>query len=81
MDVRKLLPKNPCSIAAAASLLADSDMLKPEITPEGAEWMSNPELKKAGVWDGYAFSLGWWGTDGEEMRYGIDAGRANASRA
>lgn len=80
MDVRKLLPKNPCSIAAAASLLADSDMLKPEITPEGAEWMSNSELKKAGVWDGYAFSLGWWGKDGEEMRYGIDAGRANACR-
>jgi hypothetical protein len=64
MDTRKVLPKNPASIAAATSLIAaESRMLSKESLPEGAQWYSDTELKVKRVWDGAFFRLGWWDGD------------------
>lgn len=80
MDTRCVLPKNPCSIAAVTSLLADAEFLrKDECVPEGSEWSSSiEELRRRGVFDGYMFSLGWWvREDAPGGRvFGIDVGRA-----
>ncbi|GME65591.1 hypothetical protein GTA08_BOTSDO12789 [Neofusicoccum parvum] len=85
MDTRRLLPKNPAPIAAGASLLAGkAEMLRPDLLPKGAQWCSDSELEKRGVWDGFVFSLGWWnsgshGADGgESKRFGIDIGKADS---
>jgi hypothetical protein len=40
------------------TLLAGSEICSRNVVPEGAEWMSNKELKKAGYFEGYLFSLG-----------------------
>ncbi|KAF2146580.1 uncharacterized protein K452DRAFT_314831 [Aplosporella prunicola CBS 121167] len=77
MDTRKLLPKNPCSIAAVASLLAGSDLMTSNIIPSGSEWMSDRELEKK-VFKGLLFRLGWWQDEDEPgvSRFGIDIGKA-----
>lgn len=65
MDTRKVLPKNPASIAAGASLIAgDARMIRSDILPEGAQWYSDTELNAKKVWDGLFFRLGWWDNDG-----------------
>lgn len=76
LRTRGILPKNPCTIAAMTSLIADSEMLA--LIPEGAEWWDAVEMDKQGLFDGYLFSLGWWqsGSDSQSKRYGIDIGRA-----
>lgn len=88
LDTRQVLPKNPCSIAAVASLLAGSSLLAS--IPEGAEWMSEKQLRDKGVFEDTVFSMGWWGgdessgSDGERRstsvgtgrRFGIDVGSA-----
>ena len=68
MDTRRLLPNNPSNITAVASLLKGSDMLD-VIRREGRQ----PGQHES--WDGYFFSLGWWGS-GSSRRYGIDIGKA-----
>lgn len=75
----KVIPLNPCSIAASAALLAGSRMLKPRsgIFPPGSEWHSNREQPKwARFYQEQTFSLKWWRTITEsgsaQMRYGID---------
>ena len=70
MDTREVLPKNPLSIAAAASLLADSYILGSGTTtcherstgmiPSGSEWCNDRQLKQRGVFQGRTFTLGWW---------------------
>jgi hypothetical protein len=79
-NIRNSLPHDPCSIAGVASLLAGSEMCSESIgslIPDGAEWMSDKELKQHNVWQGWLFSLGWWDWRwGEKRRYGIDIGRA-----
>lgn len=60
MRTRRVLPKDPCSIAAAASLLHNSRMLGRDIIPEGAEWCDDKELKKRGIFQGRTFTMGWW---------------------
>lgn len=72
---RRVLPKNPMSIGAVLSLLAGAEMLSEKVIPLGTEWLSDKEMRARGVFDGYVFSLGWWGLEGDE-RYGIDIGRA-----
>ncbi|KAL1651426.1 hypothetical protein SLS58_000766 [Diplodia intermedia] len=91
LDTKKVLPKNPCSVAAMASLLAESKLLA--TIPEGAEWMSDMQLRQKGVFVGSMFSMGWWsdesgvsdddgrsssGGDGQagKNRFGIDMGTA-----
>ncbi|KAL5356036.1 hypothetical protein BJX96DRAFT_171228 [Aspergillus floccosus] len=73
MDTREVLPKNPLSIAAAASLLADSSILGSGTTashersmgmiPPGSEWCNDQQLKQRGVFQGRTFTLGWWETE------------------
>lgn len=70
----EILPKNPCSIAAAASLIAGSKMLAE--VPPGAEWWSDRELEKRGVWEGRGFRMGWFEREevggGVVERFGVD---------
>ncbi|KAK2748362.1 hypothetical protein FQN57_001020 [Myotisia sp. PD_48] len=45
LNTKKVLPKNPCSIGALASLLVKSRMVKDKnFIPRGAEWLSDEEL-------------------------------------
>ena len=75
MDTSRVLPKNPCSIAALASLLAGSDLLRDlPITAED-QWLDDKQLSQRGLFDGYFFGLGWWRNQGAEPRFGIDIGR------
>ncbi|KAJ9636690.1 hypothetical protein H2199_007683 [Coniosporium tulheliwenetii] len=79
MDTRRVLPKNPCSIAAVASLLAGSEILGQEFLGRGAEWLTDEELWKK--FEGWTFSLGWWEqAAGGRRRFGIDVGNADESR-
>ncbi|KAK3312149.1 hypothetical protein B0H66DRAFT_644434 [Apodospora peruviana] len=54
----KLLPKEPCSIAAQASLLAGSDLLR--YIPPGAEWMTDQERNRLDIFRRALFGLGSW---------------------
>jgi Protein of unknown function (DUF3433) len=77
---RRILPHNPASIATMAALLVGSEMLTMEKLniPPGTEFMSNKEMEKSGVFDGWLFSLGWWDTNARgEQRFGIDLGQAS----
>jgi hypothetical protein len=77
---RRILPHNPASIATMAALLVGSEMLTTEKLniPPGTEFMSNKEMEKSGVFDGWLFSLGWWDTNARgEQRFGIDLGQAS----
>lgn len=84
MDTKTVLPHNPCSIAGMATLLAGSEMCTRRVIPEDADRMSERELQKAGIFDGWVFSMGWWGEEvagstlpGKGRRFGIDVGRAD----
>jgi hypothetical protein len=80
MNTREVLPKNPCSIAAAASLLAGSEILKH--IPPGSEWCDDKHLESNGVFEGYLFSMGWWDDASQRggRRFGIGIGRSEWSR-
>ncbi|KAF4553978.1 Hypothetical protein D9617_5g068530 [Elsinoe fawcettii] len=56
--LKKVLTKNPQSIAAVSSWLAESEMLR-EI-PAGSELLSDKQLIDQGVLQGSTFSIGWW---------------------
>jgi hypothetical protein len=77
-DTKNLLPKNPCSIAAQASLLADSRFL--DLIPAGAENASAKELMQMSPFVDHEFSMGWWDDDNGGRRFGIDVGVANFDR-
>ncbi|KAF2145883.1 uncharacterized protein K452DRAFT_340388 [Aplosporella prunicola CBS 121167] len=59
-STKGVLPKNPRSIAAVASLLAGSSLLHDDIIPPGSEWLSDEELECRELFKGLAFSIGWW---------------------
>ena len=65
---RGILPNDPCSIAAKASLLAGSRILSEDVIPPGSEWLSDEQLRVNGTFAEDRFRLKWW--DGQ--RYGID---------
>jgi len=46
MDTRKVVPKNPCSIAAVGSFLADSNLMDRLPEFEGAEGMATDERER-----------------------------------
>ncbi|KAL4892083.1 hypothetical protein BDV59DRAFT_180807 [Aspergillus ambiguus] len=75
IDTRRTLPKSVTSIGAVLSLLADSDMLGRTFIPPESEWCDDRELQRRGVFDGWLFSMGWWGVG--EKRFGIDVGQAD----
>ena len=61
-----MLPKNPCSIAAVSSMLADSTILNE--LPKGAERMTDAELARHPNHVGAKFRMGWL-YDGESTEY------------
>jgi hypothetical protein len=77
-DVKNLIPKNPCSIAAQASLLADSKFL--DMIPAGAENATAEELMKMTPFVDHQFSMGWWDDENGGRRFGIDVGQADFNR-
>lgn len=85
MDTRKVVPKNPCSIAAVASLLADSNLL--EILSKNEEendlTVDEKEIaRRAGLLEkNVAFSMGWMRAGGMESEavYGIQMVRLKGS--
>jgi len=73
-NTKKLLPKDPCSIAAQASLLADSEFLA--LIPPGAEHATTKELMEMTPFKDHLFSMGWRTNEDGTKRYGIDVGEA-----
>lgn len=71
LETREVLPKNPCSVGAVASLVASGEMLG-KCFPEGAEWVGPAERRAKGAWEGVVVSLGWW----PGGRFGVDVGVA-----
>jgi hypothetical protein len=78
-DTKTLLPKNPCSIAAQASLLADSKFL--DLIPEGAQHATLRELTELTPFKDHLFSMGWWDDGNGGRRFGIDVGMADFDEA
>lgn len=76
LRMKEVLLKNPCSIAAATSLVAGSDFLSS--IPRNASSMSVDQAEAKGIFRGYMLSLGWWsdGTVTGGKRFGIDVGKA-----
>ena len=64
IDMRKVLPKQPGSIAAAASMLADSRLL--DEIPLGVEFMTDRQWKENGIWHGTECRMGWWDDSSSE---------------
>jgi hypothetical protein len=69
---RKVLPKNPCSVASVASLLVGSDL--PNITPPSTEYLSNRQMREQGAFRGRLFSLRLWD---ERRWFDVDIGKAD----
>lgn len=70
-DSDKLVTKCPCSIAAQASFLADSEWLG--MVPLEAEGLSDRELLRSEAFHGLCFSIGWRMTDDGSRVFGIEA--------
>jgi len=77
-DTKNLIPRNPCSIAAQASLLAGSKFL--DLIPAGAENATAEELMQMTPFVDHEFSMGWWDDDNGGRRFGIDIGKADFDR-
>ncbi|KAJ5110266.1 hypothetical protein N7532_002911 [Penicillium argentinense] len=60
IKTKKVIPKNPCSIGAVASLLYGSGMLSPGAIPKGSEYCTDDELRQRGVFEEKKFTMGWW---------------------
>ncbi|KAJ5099694.1 hypothetical protein N7532_006695 [Penicillium argentinense] len=60
LNTDRILPKNPCSIASVASMLADSNFL--DEFEQGLWSPENKQLSQAFV--RHRFRLGWWGSEG-----------------
>jgi hypothetical protein len=75
IDGRRLLPRNPCSIAAVASFFAHSSVLSEDVVP-----LTSESLESTDVFKHYLFSLGWW-KRGEKAWYGTDVGKAEKDNA
>lgn len=74
---REILPKNPCSIAAAASLLAGSDMVR-DISA-WSDGIDDRKLRAKGGPKDLSFSMRW--RDHEDgPRSGINDGESRWSR-
>ena len=75
LNTEELLRQSPCPIAGKMELFARSELCNSrKVIPEGAEWWDEKQRRQYGLFDGWFFSLGWWGI--EEKWYGIDIGRA-----
>lgn len=77
MRIRRILPANPCSIAASASLLAGTKMLK-RIPPRAEFLKRDSDLARLGGLDDQTFSLGWWEEYSGRGKFRIDVGRCSS---
>jgi hypothetical protein len=77
-DTKNLIPKNPCSIAPQASLLADSKFL--DLIPAGAENATPKELMERTPFIDHVFTMGWWDDDSGGRRSGTDVGKAGLNK-
>jgi len=73
-DSDQLVPKDPCSIAAQASLLAGAEFLR--LIDPGSESLSNTKLGQTTPFSDHLFSMGWWTKEDGTRRFGIDIGQA-----
>ncbi|KAI0545388.1 hypothetical protein F4679DRAFT_576222 [Xylaria curta] len=78
--IDKVVPHNPCSIAGRAALFADGEVSTRKLVPYGAEWRTESELSRAGIYEGWLFSLGWWESWGV-YKYGVDIGWIDRGKA
>ncbi|KAK0516929.1 hypothetical protein JMJ35_000084 [Cladonia borealis] len=79
LKTKELLRQSPCSIAGKMELLARSELCSTrKVIPEGAEWWDQRQRRQYGLFDGWFFSLCWWGI--ERKWYGIDIGSAEKLR-
>ena len=76
LQVREVLPHNPCSIAGTATMLVGGDMVTRRAMPAGSEWKSDRELRRDGVLADGLYSLRRWEQGEKHMLgrtwYGID---------
>ena len=77
-DTRRVLPKNSCSIAAVASLLAGSELLKKDTFPRDPEFRDDRYLGDHLLFNGWVFSMGWWDRKGGTPKFGIAVGQYDA---
>ena len=71
LKTKELLRQSPCSIAGKMELLARSELCSTrKVIPEGAEWWDQRQRRQYGMFDGWFFSLCWWGI--ERKWYGIN---------
>ena len=74
-STKEMLKQSPCSIAGQMELLARSELCNTrKVIPEGAEWWDEKQRRQYGLFDGWFFRLGWWGTTETTRWYGIDIG-------
>ena len=80
-DTKKLLPKNPCSLAAIASLLADSNLMHEGVLPDGVEGMTGSQIEKVCGWKDWQVRMGWnvGHEGGDEDRGGNQENRHSSS--
>ncbi|OCT46426.1 hypothetical protein CLCR_01041 [Cladophialophora carrionii] len=84
--LRKIVPHNPCTIAGVMMLWAGSKFCETDADGEdipflsnGAEFMSDKELMRRGVLEGWSFRIGWWQSD-HGSRYGVDVVRHDTEK-
>ncbi|KAH7392166.1 hypothetical protein DE146DRAFT_132725 [Phaeosphaeria sp. MPI-PUGE-AT-0046c] len=73
---KNVLPKNPCSIAAQASLVAGSSMVAD--LPAHAQWMNDREFVQ--LFEGKRYAMGWSEEGYEQGRFGVDVDLAPKQR-
>ena len=79
MGTRRVVPKNPCTIAGLASMLADSNMLDGQFIPKGV-WMNGWGDEQQDLISGSKYRMGWLNSSGEvsekgESRFAIHISR------
>lgn len=74
INTKKVLPKNPMSIAALTSLLADSNMVRRHAADGagtvggGSVWCDDKELRRRAIFESVTYTMGWWSRLAEKQK-------------
>jgi len=74
IDTNKVLPKNPMSIAASTSLLADPNMVRRRgadgagMIPAESVWCDDKESRRGGIFEGVTYTMDWWSRLAEKQK-------------